>query len=735
MFWETPVNFSRIFVSAVLAFVFAVTALASTASAQEKRFALVIGNSDYSGKIMSPLKNPGNDAALIADSLKRVNFSVNLLLNADQRTMKKAVSAFTKKVSEAGPDAIALFYYAGHGFQANNLNYLAPLGAELQEEADAEFEAMSVDWVLARMEAAHGGANIVILDACRNNALRKSNRSAGQGLALLKSTPIGSFISYSTAPGSTALDGSGLNSPYTAAIAREIIQPGTSIEQAFKNVRKSVISQTEGSQVPWDYSSLTTEVVFTPSNDVVAVAQSLGKAATDAMQLELQLWNDVKNSDKTSNIQSYVDKYPQGAFVAIAKSLIEDIEKAANPDIAAKETDTQFAALTQSARVVETPSRPHEYYANARLFEIQGDYPKARQNYLKFFAFGESKVDPHYRFQSFLRVQEGREGAKEFYNSLSQGRRDPILQFATALLNERGQRIERLSSFIEQNPNFGPAYYELSLDYSAARLGQQSLADKKSEHKLLKQFIEQADNGRVLRYFLDQQVLTKQMDDAKTRLASLSFLDETALENPVKLSPQRTNQGWMINLAIADQTTEIFVAHSGKPPVSTGFVQGAVNPQNGKPVPFPMFELPGNAETMPLEVTYLDVRGQMQGPFKLIFNPATALIEGQKNILNQFSNAWIGYRLYDGKLLAYFTHLSSYKCAIEKVEYAVDSDMPDKIFKLDKCDPNNPFNVSASSDLSKILITLPKKSKYMTVRLTFKDGTQTDVKRFDVVTN
>ncbi len=705
------------------------------AAATEKRFALVIGNAGYQSKTLVPLKNPANDAVLVSDSLKKAGFEVVRVVDADLRAMKRAVKTFTGKLTEAGDGAIGLFYYSGHGFQAGGVNYLAPLKADLQDEVDAEFEALSVDWVLARLEKAHKGVNVVILDACRNTALTRGMGDAGQGLALLRATPSGSFISFATAPGSTALDGAGLNSPYTAAIAEEIIRPGISIEQAFKNVRRAVVAATGGDQVPWDHSSLTSDVVFIPTADIIAAQGQSSGASTglSATQVEIQLWNDVKDSGSISQLQAYLDKFPKGAFAIVANTRIASLQQQGAGDLAPAQIEQLFAKLTSRSLFVEKPTRPHEFYSNARLHELQGDYPKARQDYLKFFAFGQPHVDPHYRFQNFLKIQEGRAGAREVYASLSQGRRDRTLQFVSALLQEREQRVTQLDAFIKDNDEFAPAYYELSRDFSLSRLGQQSLADKKREYALLSRFQALVEDGKFLRYFIDQQLAARQIEDAKTRMAALSFLDQTALKNPVKLNATRSNQGWMLNVSIADQATEIFIAKPGEPPTSTGFVQGAMHPVTGKPIPYPAFELPPNAEPMTLKVSYLDVRGEEQGPFEVSFDPALALVAGQKMILDRFSNGWVTFRDWDGKLLAYFTHLVSYRCAIAEARYGVDTDNPDTVFPLAECDPLNPHSVNAGGKTSKIHITVPKKTKYMSVMLTYRDGTQSDIKRFDVL--
>ena len=699
---------------------------------QPKRFALVIGNANYTGKSLSPLKNPANDAALISNSLKRTGFEVTLIMDADLRSMKVAVTKFTKKLQAAGPDAIGLFYYSGHGFQAANINYLAPLGAKLKDEVDAEFEALSVDWVLAKLERAHKGPNIVLLDACRNTALSRSVRGSGQGLALLKKTPRGSFISYATAPGSTATDGKGLNSPYTAAIAREILQPGSSIEKVFKNVRRSVVSATNGKQVPWDYSSLTTDITFVPDTDTGKLANNNTPPNTNATQVELQMWNDVKDTGSIKHLQAYIDRFPKSPFTAIAKLKIDKINNGQSEDPLSPQIEKLFAKLSSRSLIIEKPTRPHEFYANARMYELQGDYPKARQDYLKYFAFKQARVDPHYRFQNFLRIQEGRAGAREFYLSLSQGNNDPILKFARALLAERDLRIDQLKAYIEKHPDFAPAYYELSLDYSRTRLGRQSLDNKKNEYELLTKFTELSKQGKFLKYFIDQQLAAKQAKDAKQRLAALSFLDKSALVNPIKLNPNRSNQGWMVNIGIADQVSEIFVARNGNPPVSTGFLPGSVNPATGKPIAYPMIELPPTAGPQMLKISYVDIHGKTQGPFEVFFDPANALVASQKAILTRMPNTWLGFRFYEGKQLVYFSHLITYRCSIEKIEYGIDEDQPSKQFKLLPCDPLKPHRVDYKGKMSKIFITIPKSSEFMTVKLTFKDGTESKVNRFTV---
>ena len=722
-----PARRTHSFIAAyLLAGLVLVCALSDKAFAGE-RLALVIGNADYGSKTLTPLKNPANDAALIADSLKTAGFNVDLVLNADLRTMKRSVRDFTDKLKQAGTGSIAAVYYSGHGFEAGGHNYLAPLKADLRDEVDAEFEALSVDWVLSAVEDAHDGANIVILDACRNTALKRSAGGTAGGFTLLSSTPRGSFISFATAPGSTAADGQGINSPYSAAIAREILVPGATIEAVFKRVRQQVVEATGGDQVPWDHSSLTTDIVLVPgAGQPGGNTVASGSGANGAIQLELQFWNDVKDSTDTAEIQAYLDRFPQGAFAELARKRLEQVGSGGSGDI-----EKLFAKLQSRSLLVENPTRPHEFYANARLRELKGDYPKARQDYLKYFAFGEPQVDPHLRFQAVLKVQEGRAGAREVYRALSQGRRDPTTLFAEIMLEDRDERVRRLSAFIDAYPDFAPALYELSLDYSQVRLGQQSLADKTKELDLLKRFMTGVEDGHYLRYFIDQQMAAERVEDAKTRLAALSLLNTTALANPVKVIPMRSNQGWMLNLSIADRTREIFVRLPGGDFRSTGFVNGAVDPTTGQPIPYPSFELPGTAGDTDIDVKYTDIRGETQGPFTVNFRPGAALVAGQKDILERLSNAWVSYRDWNGKRLVYFTQLISYRCAIDTVLYGVDTDTPNTEFEIGECDPDNPHAIPNDGPGSLVYTAIPKPTGYISVQLSYADGTRSEVKRFD----
>ena len=192
--------------------------LGAQAAATPQRIALVVGNSAYENM---PLANPVNDARLIAETLRELGFDVVEQIDADQKAMKIAIFDLGDRLEAAGKDAVGMFFYAGHGLQVGGQNYLVPIDAAITKERHVAIEAVSAEWVLGQMKFAGNAMNFVVLDACRNNPLTRSFRSATRGLAQMDSVR-GSLIAYSTSPGGVAVDGEGVNSPYSAALAREL---------------------------------------------------------------------------------------------------------------------------------------------------------------------------------------------------------------------------------------------------------------------------------------------------------------------------------------------------------------------------------------------------------------------------------------------------------------------------------------------------------------------------------
>lgn len=227
----------------------------STAFASN-RIALVIGNSNYQS---APLKNPVNDAHDMQKILQKLGFKVFVETDANKRAINKALDEFSKTIKKGD---VALFFYAGHGVQVEGINYLLPMGCNINRISDIEYEALPVGKLLGAMEEAQS-INIVMLDACRNNPLgRVFSRSLSRGLAVIPRKPEGSFIAYATAPGRTAADGDGRNGLFTSALLKHMETPKVEIQTLFTRIRADVKQKSSGSQIPWTESSLTSEFYF-----------------------------------------------------------------------------------------------------------------------------------------------------------------------------------------------------------------------------------------------------------------------------------------------------------------------------------------------------------------------------------------------------------------------------------------------------------------------------------------
>ena len=385
-----------------------------------------------------------------------------------------------------------------------------------------------------------------------------------------------------------------------------------------------------------------------------------------------------------------------------------------------------FVNLSKSGGVIENASRPEEHYYNARLYEQRGDYLNARRSYNSFFAFKLDFLDPHLRYQSFLTLQEGRAGAREIYSGIYEGDKRPLIEFARILLFDAPQRTEMLKTFAAANPEFSPAFYELSREFSALRKGTQSLGDKRAELDALETFQKLNSEGKFLRYFIDKELAGNWLQDVETRAKALAVLKRSA-SDPISLSASRSNTDWTISLQMLEIPREVFYRLESEESFRSTGTMEAKNPATGLNMPNMYFSLRPNTGKTKIQVKYTDVGNEMRGPYTLEFDPDKALFESQKKILDLTKNGWVSFRDFDGKLLLYFTHLLSTRCALKEVAYGLNSASTPSIFDVPKCNDKDPFAVP---DV-KIYVEVPKNSQYATVQLTFKDGSKSEAVRFD----
>ncbi len=305
--------------------------MAAAMPALSKRVALVVGNGRYQG--VPPLANAVNDAEDICKALRELKFDV--LCMRDIKTRKEFRRSIQDFRARLLPGTAGLFYYAGHGMQIDGENYLLPTEANIERREDVEDESLSLRYLMATLDEAANGFNLIILDACRNSPFTRSfSRAVNRGLAPVSDAPSGSLVLYSTAANDTASDGpSGQrNSPFTKHLLNQVKVPGLSVETLIKRVSASVQAETSQlmgkRQVPFSYGSFTGEFCFAGCDDPAAQAAAKAEAerlrkereALDRRRAEIEAKEaDVKRAAEAEANRPVVRSAPEPAAPAPAK--------------------------------------------------------------------------------------------------------------------------------------------------------------------------------------------------------------------------------------------------------------------------------------------------------------------------------------------------------------------------------------------------------------------------------
>ena len=310
------------------------------------RVALVIGNAAYAHA--PRLANPVNDAADIGEAFERLGFAVTRLDNVGQESMRRALQAFALAASTS---EVAVVFYAGHGIEIDQRNFLIPVDARLRSDRDVEFETVPLELVVRAVEPA-AGFRLIVLDACRDNPFAASmqrsgkTRSIGRGLARVE--PSGeTLLAYAAKGGTLASDGAGRNSPYSEALLAHLEEPGLEVGLMFRKVRDAVLAATGGVQEPFVYGSLSSKGIYLKeppeeperiaATDTASVEPGSGGQDLAAARLaaETLFWESVKESEDPDEIQAYLDLYSEGTFASLAKSRLERLTVTPDDEIAA----------------------------------------------------------------------------------------------------------------------------------------------------------------------------------------------------------------------------------------------------------------------------------------------------------------------------------------------------------------------------------------------------------------
>lgn len=352
--WTASRNLSfpnrQFLVAALRAATFCLTLLVLSAgcvvsASAEERIALVIGNSEY--RNVSKLPNPVNDAADMAESLKRLGFNVKHLTDVDYDTFRHALIDFGNAAKTADK---AVIFYAGHGVEIDGKNWLIPVDAVIKSAVDVYAEAINLE-TLIDISVYPKILGLVILDACRNDPFAIASTSGGRSVATngageskgkrAKASTASAasvhvaarglapvevndnvLVAFAAAAGTTASDGADRNSPYSGALLRYIEKPDLEINYLFRNVHDDVLNETK-IQSPTVYGTLSRHEIYL--NGLANIAA--GDVNADA---EKVAWAFVRATNDVATLRRFTEQFPESAHLAEAQNRIAGLEKAEN---------------------------------------------------------------------------------------------------------------------------------------------------------------------------------------------------------------------------------------------------------------------------------------------------------------------------------------------------------------------------------------------------------------------
>lgn len=281
------------------------------AARAQERFALLIGNKDYSSKI-GRLKNPINDVSLVRSALIKAGFNsknIEVVTNANLGALNKARLQFQQRLRAAGDDALGFFYYSGHG-AASRLdekgtasNYIIPIDVEDTKGPLEMFESsLPLSEVVQNLRKAAPLADlIVVFDACRNELRLTATAIDFKTFVAEPLPPNGNtFLGFSTDSSSIAFDGGDEGGPFAKSLAQEIVRQDQYHEQVFYNVTQAVMQATKKKQQPRFFDGFRKRLYF------VQTQASLNLE-------EITLWNDVLAANTVERYKEFVRRYPESS--------------------------------------------------------------------------------------------------------------------------------------------------------------------------------------------------------------------------------------------------------------------------------------------------------------------------------------------------------------------------------------------------------------------------------------
>lgn len=487
-------------------------AVAVAPASEGRRIALVIGNGNYQHADSLPkLANPANDAEDIATALRGFGFEVIERKNQTLEEMSDTIAEFGSRI---GGSEAAMFYFAGHGIQVNNQNYLMPVNARIASEASVPYQGINVNQILDEMDKARSAANIVMLDACRNNPISGKFRSGkSRGLASPGSVPRGTVIVYATDPGNTAADGDGRNGLFTSGLLTAFKGKELSLDDVLTVASAEVERGSGNTQTPYVNGPQTLKKNF---HFRVTVDPGRG-------EIEKTFWTSIERSTDPADFEAYLRKYPNGSYRALAENQIRRLKagQQAAPAPAAA-TRPAPAAVPPAPTPAAAGADPETQFWNevkasgAREYfdAYLKQYPKGR--YLALARFELKKLDDKEKAERARQEAERKAAAarEEAEKNAAIEREHQEAQRAEQDAWERAKAAGTVAAYAEYLGAYPKGRYA-ALAQAAQQKAQREAAEREKQEAATRRQDEERQKLAAERERLEAERATKEMRPGK----------------------------------------------------------------------------------------------------------------------------------------------------------------------------------------------------------------------------
>jgi uncharacterized caspase-like protein len=300
-----------------------------------KSYALVMGASAY--KFWPKLPGVKKDVALVKAALEKHGFEVTVVMDPTRADFDRSMRDF---ISKHGQDATArlLFYYAGHGHtvkgaQGQEMGYMVPIDTPLPGNDRGTLRSIAVSMLEVEIYAKTIDAKhaLFVFDSCFSGSIFSLSRAVPSAISDKTTKPVRQFITAGAADQEVP-DDSVFRRQFVAALSgeadlnRDGYVTGSELSQFLED---TVINYTRGAQTP-QYGKIRDPlldkgdfVFFLPKSPTTVKTAS----KADPTAVELSYWESIKGSKQPELYQAYIDRYPSGQFVDLARILKAQSER------------------------------------------------------------------------------------------------------------------------------------------------------------------------------------------------------------------------------------------------------------------------------------------------------------------------------------------------------------------------------------------------------------------------